>query len=156
MVHFSLSVSGKTNVELFAKLDCLSENKRDNRCVKRAVLGVILVRIFPHLDWIRRTRIIPNTDAFCAVNVAELLQILTSNNSFITQRHERSYLVKHNGVSSLKLGRLPYRYANETLNWEFKNKFSEAKRVDGCKTIIYLCLKLENKKKLRTCPNDKV
>ena len=35
-----------------------------------SVFGVILVRIFPHLDWIR-TRIIPNTDFFHAVSLAE-------------------------------------------------------------------------------------
>ena len=35
---------------------------------KVPVFGVILVRIFPHLDWIR-TRITPNTDTFYAVNV---------------------------------------------------------------------------------------
>ena len=39
---------------------------------------------------------------------------------------------------------MPMKRLNETLEID---KFSEAKRLDGLKTIIYLCLKLENKKK---------
>ena len=39
-----------------------------------SLIGVIVVRIFPHSDWIRkmRTRITPNTEKFYAVSFAEL------------------------------------------------------------------------------------
>lgn len=44
---------------------------------------------------------------------------------------------------------MPMKRLNETLEIE---EFSEPKRLDGLKTIIYLCLKLENKKKMWTYP----
>ena len=66
---------------------------------KLSIFGVILVRIFPHLDWLQ-TRITPNTDNFYAVIADEISDGAFGNSKYTADRSRMVFdNANGNGVS---------------------------------------------------------
>ena len=69
-------------------------------CVKMSIFGFILIRIFPHSNFLRiqskcgkiRTRITPNTDTFYAMFVFDSADLLHCKCHKISLNHSGSYI----------------------------------------------------------------